>query len=532
MKNLAKVFIIFLFFFPRALAVHVPPDISKSFDGWVRAYDPDEREWNDYEDNARVDEDTNEPPERCAHPCNHANANPNNGCAGGQPTCDGNVGGQDVEWYQDGAGDWWFGPPSKEGNEGGADPPDNITPPDTPTITPPPGGSATIKGFAITGPTQYMYTCANLVALKTCIDNPASPSCADVPGAKSFVSGTVFYKGGNYPAQLKQTTAAGVTYSNVKSNVVQYITASHPSNYYSPYLSCHSSNLYPTWVEGNSSYIYPDETTTYIVGLGPVFPWLQVQGGGNTFASTIYSLMPLLITPSLLFDTTAAPVQPGIVSMQYDLSDSIGSVGGLNISSTNWNSNNATTGKDWYPFFVNRLAQATKTPYPGTGGKPPAIAGQSYSVYTTASNAIKELTINTPWTIGTNEKLIMIVDGNLDIRAPITITGNGFVAFVVKNDILVNSSVGTTWNSTTPVVEGVYIAGGTIKTGLSTDIATERFVGKGMFAANAILTQRNLITAGRNRDTSADLFLYNPAFLVTMPDILQDVSYSWQEVAP
>jgi hypothetical protein len=237
-----------------------------------------------------------------------------------------------------------------------------------------------------------------------------------------------------------------------------------------------------------------------------------------------------MFTPTLLFDNTIAPATPGILSSNtgVDFFDSWASPATESISTTNWNTNNAITAKDWYPFFTSRLSQAQQAAYIGTGEKPAAVSGLSFSVYKTSG----DLTINTPWVIGNTEKLVVIVDGTLDIRNTVTITGNGFIAFIVKNNVLINSSVGTTWNSTTPVVEGMYIAGDTIKTGLSTAIGTERFVGKGMFIAKTILTQRNLLTAGRNRDTSADLFIYNPSFLISMPDILKDLSYTWQEVAP
>ena len=159
------------------------------------------------------------------------------------------------------------------------------------------------------------------------------------------------------------------------------------------------------------------------------------------------------------------------------------------------------------------------------------LPDSSYTVYTTANN----LTINSSWDVLAGEKYIIIVDGALEIQRPITVDDGGFLAFVVKNDIQINSDVGTTWDSSTPVVEGMYIAGGAIKTGYTTAEATARFVGKGMFAANEIITQRSLHdiqAVNHNSDTSADLFLYNPAFLVTMPDILKDLSYTWQEVAP
>jgi hypothetical protein len=187
---------------------------------------------------------------------------------------------------------------------------------------------------------------------------------------------------------------------------------------------------------------------------------------------------------------------------------------------------------DWYLLFKTRLLQGTVVPYEETGGKPDRVADAAYTVYTTKDYMGGNLLINQPWVVADGEKLIVIVEGSLDIYAKINITGNGFVGFVVKDNIIIDKTVGTTWNGTNPLVEGMYIAGNRIKTGHSTDAATERFVGKGIFMAKDIILQRDLSTTAHNINTSADLFLYNPAFLVTAPDILKDLSYEWQEVAP
>lgn len=514
MKMALKLLLLGIILFPLAFFVPLRTSLKHSFDWMASAYTIGDPEYEC-------------PPglSTCFHT---ADQSP---CGGNQTSCDGVIGNQQGEYQLGADGEWYFGPETFEGDDdGGVDGPDPVT---TPSIPPPPGsGRGIIQVYAIAAPVEYFTTCNQLELIKTCLDSPsADPQCPNFSDA-SYLAQTTIYMNGGYDDI--QTDATGVTYSNVPAQYVYYVTASHPSNNYSTFLACHSSSHVTPIAQGNGEYLYPDDTITFLVGMPTILPWYQVHGGGNVFGDTIYSLMPLSVSPTLQFDLTAVPATPGVISSKTDtdFADSIGYYGRHNISSTNWNTNSATTPKDWYPFFTHRLAQATQTPYPGTGGKPPVMAGQSYSVYTTAPNVIKDLTINTPWSIGDGEKLIMIVDGTLDIRNTITITGSGFVAFVVKNDILINSAVGTTWNSTTPVVEGMYIAGGTIKTGVSTAIATERFVGKGMFAANAILTQRNLITAGRNRDTSADLFLYNPAFLVTMPDILKDISYHWQEVAP
>ncbi len=511
--RILKLFFIGIIVFPATLYTVFPSSLKYSFDWVANAYD------------FTGEEDYDCPPS--LYTCFHtADQDP---CGGSQTSCDGVIGNQQGEYTLGEDGEWYFGPETFDGDDGGADGPDPIP---TPTTPPPSGQKGNVKVYAIFAPTEYFNSCSQTQIIKECLDNPASHTeCTNFTDA-SYLSQTTIYMNGGY--NDIQTDSAGVTYNNIPAAYPYYITAAHPSNNYSTFLACHSSSHVTPITQGNGEYLYPNDTITFLVGMTTILPWYQVQGGGNVYGDTIYSMIPLSVTPTLLFDSTAAPAIPGIISSKTDtdFADSVGYYGRMNISSTNWNTNSATTAKDWYAFFTGRLSQASQTPYPGTGGKPPAIAGQSYSVYTTAPNAIKDLTVNTAWNIATNEQLIIVVDGSLDIRAPITITGNGFVAFVVKNDILINSAVGTTWNSTTPVVEGMYIAGGTIRTGASTAAATERFVGKGMFTANSIMTQRNLITAGRNRDTSADLFLYNPAFLVTMPDILKDLSYTWQEVAP
>lgn len=514
MRTVLKWLLLGVILLPLAFFVPLRTSLKYSFERMANAYDTSIDKYDC-------------PPEMST--CFHtADQSP---CGGNQTSCDGVIGNQQGEYQLGPDGEWYFGPETFEGDDdGGVNGPDPVI---TPNIPPPPGsGRGIIQIYAIAAPVDYFTTCNQLELIKTCLDNPlANPLCSSFSTA-SYLSDTTVHLNGGYPDV--QVDATGVSYPNLLSNYTYYVTAAHPSNNYSTFLACHSSGHVSLIAQGNGEYLYPDDTITFLLGMTTILPWYQVQGGGNVYGDTLYSLMPLSVSPTLLFDSTAIPATPGVISSKTDtdFADSVGYYGRHNISRTNWNTNSATTPKDWYPFFTHRLAQATQTPYPGTGGKPPVIVGQSYSVYTTATNTIKDLTINTPWNIGDGEKLIMIVDGTLDIRSTITITGSGFVAFVAKNDILINSSVGTTWNSTTPVVEGMYIAGGTIKTGRSTAVATERFVGKGMFAANAILTQRDLITAGRNRDTSADLFLYNPAFLVTMPDILKDISYNWQEVAP
>jgi len=451
-------------------------------------------------------------------------------CGAGVETCCSTQNGQDVCWYQDPNGKWWHGPDTTNNDDDGNGDNDDDDPIPTPTTTPTPG-TATIQVYALTGPKTHLFSCdpssnQSIIFIRKCLLNSSTVGCSAINGSISYVLNTWIYL--NAIADALQTDNTGVTYTNVYTP--EHYTISSLRADYVPYMTC-TTNAAPAWLRNDTAYVIPSTTQTYLIGLGPILPWYRVRGGGNVYGDRIYSLMPLSQTPQLLFDATTLPTKPGIVSSSggYNFDASGGSEGIANLSSTNWGTNNAFTKRNWYAFFLNRLSQAAQTPYEGTGNIPAAIGTSAYTVYKTSAS----LTINAGRAITNGEKIIFVVEGSLDIRAPITVNPGGFIAFIVRDDILINPTVGTTWDDTTPVVEGMYIAGGSIQTGHSTSGGTRKFVGKGMFIAEGpIITQRTLLDAGHNNDTPADLFIYNPEFLITMPDILNDVSYTWQEVTP
>ncbi|MBI4064832.1 hypothetical protein HY409_00475, partial [Candidatus Gottesmanbacteria bacterium] len=142
------------------------------------------------------------------------------------------------------------------------------------------------------------------------------------------------------------------------------------------------------------------------------------------------------------------------------------------------------------------------------------------------------LTVSGNWNIGSGS-YIFLVDGNMAIDGSINLTGTGFVAFIVKNNITVASSVGVPYSSSTPVVEGIYITGptGVFHTGTSA-LGTERFVGKGSFIAADFRLERDLEVVDQNTTTASEFFIYNPRLLVAMPDAMKDLPVTWEEVAP
>jgi len=317
---------------------------------------------------------------------------------------------------------------------------------------------------------------------------------------------------------------------------------------YSPYLYCKCANPKGTaaacanWTE--YAVQTPIDLTTlesigFIAGYSkPVLPWWQVTGGGNTNATdTFASLLPLNAlsrTPILYFDTSVQE-KTGIISGKkdaIDLSQSPSIMTSIISSKNDWVTDQGVA-KDWYSIFYTRANSAVKTPYTLAGTKPSMVQGQTTSVFDVTGDMI----LQGAWTIGNGESMIFLIPGNLTLNGKVNITGTGFIAFIVKGNITVGSTVGSAWDSTTdtPQIEGVYIAKGTFKTGLSTVAGKERFIGKGTFAANTIIMQRSFenITGGnKNNDKSTELFIYNPNLMMRLPRFLQDISFRWQEIAP
>lgn len=139
------------------------------------------------------------------------------------------------------------------------------------------------------------------------------------------------------------------------------------------------------------------------------------------------------------------------------------------------------------------------------------------------------MTTSGNWSIGDGQTVGFLVDGNLTINGKINLTGSGLAFFIASGTITIASSVGVPPSSNTPVVEGLYVANGTLATGTSGS-GTERFVGKGSFVAGTVKLQRDL--GDTNVSTSAELFIYNPRLLFNQPEFMMDRKYFWQETPP
>lgn len=157
-----------------------------------------------------------------------------------------------------------------------------------------------------------------------------------------------------------------------------------------------------------------------------------------------------------------------------------------------------------------------------------------------------DLTIQSQWSVGSNEKLVIFVHGNLTIADPagveslIDVTEGGFLAFIVSGDITIESSVGNAnLDNTTSNIEGVYIADGifTVESKGAAAGGDKRFVAEGTYVGwNRVVLERDFSDGGarkaENNTRPAELFVFRPDFVLNVPERMAKPAYLWQEAAP
>jgi hypothetical protein len=293
-------------------------------------------------------------------------------------------------------------------------------------------------------------------------------------------------------------------------------------------LACWSRNAPAAASSGYSADLYPGSTITWDLGYSLGATWFQTIGG-DVYASTgISSGIPVGASPRY-FDRTPTQGTAGVVTYgaSYDFDSSATEEGESYISSPGWLANETYRATDFYAVMYHRFGSPAATHTGDTVFSSKPASG----TYVVDGN----LTIDTAaWNVGAAEDIIVLVDGNLTITEDINLTDPGFVAFIVNGDIIVDPSVGVLYTSSTPALEGVYITSptGTFHTGDSSVVGAQRFVGEGIFIAGDFELERDLDALGVNNTTSSELFIYNPALLISMPDEMRDVPVTWQEVAP
>ncbi len=257
-------------------------------------------------------------------------------------------------------------------------------------------------------------------------------------------------------------------------------------------------------------------------------PWYQTQGG-NVYGQTVSSPISENTLTGRYFSLNGSWGKSGFVSAQTHLPGPANfNNAGISQTDTSWQAQgnlSSVSNRYNYQYFASLLdidpanTEVFRHTTGGDLGLPPLE--KDIAVYS-GSN----MKINSDWNVG-GRKIIAFVNGPLRINERIKIDPGGFLAVIVKGNLVID--VGTGASSTTPLVQGVYVVDGSITT-VKRD-AEPKFIGEGIFfSGNGFVLNKDLV--GNNLSYPAEVFIFNPRYLFAAPKSLRSWSYFWQEVAP
>ncbi|TSC54455.1 MAG: YD repeat protein [Microgenomates group bacterium LiPW_31] len=365
--------------------------------------------------------------------------------------------------------------------------------------------------------------------------NPGT-SCSNLTSRPTLGSVTVTTRHGGTGQETTTTSggAGGFSFPNLPGGSYSFPSVSKTGYYHN--LTCPASITIP-----------PDGVVN--LGLSELKPaWYQTKDGdihGNSDVST--AIPDTCVSPSCTpyLSLNGDGGFPGVVSTGGDID--VGTYAQVSADPYNWQVEDpneditpdigfgANRAVYDYEFFYKKLDSPTEDDFDGSRPTLPPTNGKAYF----DDDSSGTVTTSGNWSVGADEKIVILIDGNLRIGQKITVEEGGFLAFIVSQDITVDPNLGNnpaSANRDDPVVEGVFIADGTIDTQLGV-FTHERFVGRGMFVADANLDGAGGFSFGRNLEENnasfaAEYFEYRPDFLVNFPREFATRRMTWREVAP
>lgn len=153
------------------------------------------------------------------------------------------------------------------------------------------------------------------------------------------------------------------------------------------------------------------------------------------------------------------------------------------------------------------------------------------------------------WHVPAGEQIIVFVQGDLIIddtpnaqNRLITVESGGYLAFFVSGDIIITPHVGYTHLLTdpndpnAPVVEGVFVADGTVWTQSYLTAPDRKFIGAGTFVGwTGVHLQRSFASGTNNSANNiapVETFVFRPDFVVNTPAVLKNPQTSIREIQP
>lgn len=413
-------------------------------------------------------------------------------------------------------------------------------------VVEPPPSTSTVQGCKILGTSGDCYAAAN------------SP----------FNSTTVTLDG-TAATQLGNSALNSYSFSNVSAGPHEVAIPSAPSGYsVSGYSLCPpNQTCLHTSLTGTSNSVYVNVPAGGYVDLwwhftlGPPPPgsaWWQVKdsdvrAGGNL--GNLISLIPnSCVLPSCnpVFGLKGAGGYPGVPlygGLVADFRFDPNSTGQAAEGPNNWLANTDYAGQTYdYDYFARQIpSDVVPNIYEINS---PSINGGDFNSNGNRSRGyiwfhyngatLGDLTVSGNVNINTDRKVVLLVEGadlHLDGRINIQNPGSGFFMAIVgkrsnpplKGNIFISST-----HPNQPVLEGIYLAEGTIHTTSQTGAGADKllYVRGSYIGLGGVELERSLTGPIDNSHTPAETFEYAPELMLVFPQIFSTRTMHWKEVAP
>lgn len=236
--------------------------------------------------------------------------------------------------------------------------------------------------------------------------------------------------------------------------------------------------------------------------------WWQVNGGNiHADSGAVVSDIPATATEPYLI-TQSGVDDTGLLS--FSGSVSLGE-GTINENGEDWQAETVYQGtQTGFDYFQRILSDDPAGIAEWTDGNLPAADG----VYLAADSVITEGT----WNVGSGEKIVLLVDGEVTIGSDINVDSGGFLAIIASGSISAADSVTN--------IEGVFIADGNFSSGGG----DQQLTGEGIFTGWSGVTLGRVLAD--NSLIPAEKFIYRPDLQLNAYRYLFWLNIAWREVAP
>jgi len=253
--------------------------------------------------------------------------------------------------------------------------------------------------------------------------------------------------------------------------------------------------------------------------------WYQTQEGDVHGQSGVSSLIPktceenpLVCDPN--FSLLGEGGYPGIVS-HYGGSANFNEGYPSNSEDNHWLASGTLMQSQSFAYFYQLLGLPTTDEFDdlnlGDLGSLPPEADDDGVYYSDGDVTISGA-------LPADTKVIVLVNGKVDITGNITVPVGSSLVVVASGDIIIADAV--------TQVDGIYVSNGTISTGAG----DTEFFGYGSFIAGSFDLGRDFTAVDpddvRNNTTPVEHFLYRPDLILNSPTKLWAAPLNWQELPP